>query len=445
MRLFKIDLIHGNLWQQTLFFFVPILIGAFFQQLYNTVDAVVVGQHLGSNALGAVGGSTGVLVNLFVGVFIGISSGASVVLSHAVGARDTRKIHETIHTSMWFALVASVVITVVGYIFAPQMLRLVNVPSGMFDYALTYLRIYFLGTVFSLIYNMGTALLRSMGDSKRPLYFLVVSCFVNIVLDIVFVIVFNWGVAGVAFATVLSQVASAILVMITMLKADDPYCLQLRELRCTKALFKQIIWIGFPAGGQSALYTVSNLVIAAAANSYGETIAAAYAAYGKIDGLYWMAIGALGTTVTTIVGQNFGAKQDKRVKDSLFISWIYGFVIAILASIIFMTCGRVIYLLFTTEATVIDEGMNILNSLAPWLFAYVSIEVVAGALRGVGNVMVPTVLTLIGVVGIRVVWVFVTSGAASVTVPLTCYPVSWLITSIMFIIYFFVIKKGKVS
>ena len=445
MRFFKIDLLKGNLWVQTLLFFIPILVGAFFQQLYNTVDAIVVGQYLGPNALGAVGGSTGILVNLFVGLFMGISSGAAVVLSHAVGASDRHKIKDTIHTSMAIALYCSIIVTIVGIWFAPDLLRMVNVPQGMFDYSLTYLRIYFAGTIFSLVYNMGTALLRSMGDSKRPLYFLIASCFVNIVLDVLFVVQFKMGVEGVAIATVISQVVSCVLVILTMLKMNDPYRLYFHDIRIHKNLLKQIAWIGFPAAMQSVLYTVSNLVIAWACNGYGEIVASAYAAYGKIDGLYWMIIGALGTTVTTIVGQNYGANNEARVQKSMYIAWLYSALMSIGASIVFMVFGEALYTLFTPDQTVISAGMDILRLMAPWLITYCTIEIIAGALRGVGNVIVPTIVTLVGVVGIRVVWVMATANAASVTVPLACYPISWSITSIIFIIYFYLFKKGKVA
>ena len=445
MRFFRIDLLKGNLWVQTLLFFIPILIGAFFQQLYNTVDAIVVGQYLGPNALGAVGGSTGTLVNLFVGLFIGISSGAAVVLSHAVGAFDKHRIKHTIHTSMAIALFCSVIVTVIGFLFAPNMLKMVNVPAGMFDYSLIYLRIYFIGTVFSLIYNMGTALLRSLGDSKRPLYFLIVSCFVNIVLDLLFVVQFKMGVEGVAIATVISQVVSCVLVVMTMVKMQDPYRLYFHEIRINMNLLKQILWIGFPAAMQSVLYTISNLVIAWACNGYGEVVAAANAAYGKIDGLYWMIIGALGTTVTTIVGQNYGAKNTKRVQQSLYIAWLYSALMSIGASLVFMGFGEWIFTLFTNDPIVIEEGMNILNLMAPWLISYCTIEIIAGALRGVGNVIIPTIVTLVGVVGMRVIWVMMTSGAASVTVPLACYPISWTLTSLIFILYFYGFRKGRVS
>lgn len=445
MHFFRTDLLKGNLWQQTLIFFVPILIGSFFQQLYNTVDAIVVGRFVGSIALGAVGGSTAVLVNLFIGVFIGVASGSAVVLSHAVGANDHRAIHDTIHTSMALAIVASIFITVVGIILAPAMLRMVNVPQAMYGDALVYLRIYFVGTIFSLVYNMGTALLRAMGDNKRPLYFLMASCLTNIILDVWFVTGLGWGVAGAAIATVISQVVSGVLVVIVMMHYDGAYTLHFKDIRFNRHLLKRMLWIGFPAGAQSALYTVSNLVIQASANSFGETISAAYAAYGKIDAIYWMVVGALGTTITTIVGQNYGAKQYDRVQKSVYISWLYAAIVSIFCSIVFVLFGQYIFALFTSEPIVIDNGMMIARSLAPWFISYCTIEIIAGAYRGVGNVLIPTALTLVGVVGIRVIWIMINANAATVTVPLMCYPLSWTITSVLFIIYFFIIKKGKVS
>lgn len=437
-------IINGNLWSQTLIYFFPILLGSMLQQLYNTVDAVVVGQYLGSIALGAVGGSTGTIVNLFVGVFIGLSSGSSVVLSHAVGSGDSRKIHDTIHTSFALVIICSIFITVVGIAGSTFLLNLVNVPQAMFSYALTYINIYFGGTIFSLIYNMGTALLRAMGDTKRPLYFLGASCITNIILDVVFVVCFNWGVAGVAIATVISQVVSAVLVIITMLHYDQPFRLNFSDIRFNKLILKEILWIGFPAGAQSALYTISNLVISSSCNSYGEIVTSAWAAYGKIDSLYWNTIGAMGTTITTIVGQNYGAKKYNRVTKELYIGWLYAAIIALLCSFIFIEFGPYIYLLFTNETDVIESGMNILKLLAPWFILFVSIEAVAGAFRGCGNVLIPTIITLLGVVVVRIVWIMFTSSAATVTIPLLCYPISWGLSSLLFIIYLYIIKKGKV-
>ena len=445
MHFFRTDLLKGNLWSQTLIFFVPILIGSFFQQLYNTVDAIVVGRFVGPIALGAVGGSTAVLVNLFIGVFIGVASGSAVVLSHAVGANDQRAIHDTIHTSMALAIVASIFITIVGILLAPSLLHLVNVPETMFNDALVYLRIYFVGTIFSLVYNMGTALLRAMGDNKRPLYFLMASCLTNIILDVWFVMGLGWGVAGAAIATVMSQVVSGVLVVIVMMHYDGAYTLNFKDIRFNRNLLKRMLWIGFPAGAQSALYTISNLVVQASANSFGETISAAYAAYGKIDAIYWMIVGALGTTITTVVGQNYGAKQYDRVQKSVYISWLYAAIVSLFCSVVFIIFGQYIFALFTTEPIVIDSGMMITRVIAPWFIAYCTIEIIAGAYRGVGNVLIPTALTLVGVVGIRVVWIMMNATASNVGIPLLCYPLSWTITSILFILYFFVIKKGKVS
>ena len=271
---------EGVIWQQILIFFLPILFGTFFQQLYNTADAMIVGHFLGKQALAAVGGTTGTLINLLVGFFVGLSSGATVVISQHYGANKEDKVQWAVHTSIAFSILGGIVLTVVGIGCSRWMLELMNTPDDVVNYALIYMRVYFLGTIGNLIYNMGSGILRAVGDSKRPLLYLIICCMTNIVLDFLFVVGLQMGVMGAALATILSQIISAVLVMGSLMRTRDIYRLHLRKISIDWIMLKRIIRIGFPAGVQSILYSVSNVIIQSAVNSLGTNNVAAWAAYG---------------------------------------------------------------------------------------------------------------------------------------------------------------------
>ena len=300
-------IVTGVIWQQLLLFFFPILFGTFFQQLYNAADAVIVGRFVGKEALSAVGGGTGTLIQLLVGFFVGLSSGATVIISQYYGARRSEMVGYAVHTSIAFSLVAGVGMMIVGITAAPWALRAMSTPEDILGPSTTYIRIYFLGVIGNLIYNMGAGILRAVGDSKRPLYFLIVSCLTNIVLDIAFVIGLHMGVAGAALATILSQALSAVLVLWVLMRTKDMHRLELRKIRFDGRMFHRIIRIGLPAGLQSVMYTSSNILIQSSVNALGTDTVAAWTAYSKIDSLFWMIVNAFGISITTFVGQNYGA------------------------------------------------------------------------------------------------------------------------------------------
>ena len=424
---------EGVIWKTLMAFFFPILLGTFFQQMYNTVDAIIVGKFVGKEALAAVGGSTSVLISLIVGFFVGLSSGATVILSQFYGARRADKVSDTVHTAAAMALGGGAVIMVLGILASPALLRMMGTPADVLEHSITYLRIYFLGMIPSLIYNIGSGLLRAVGDSRRPLFFLIAACMVNIVLDIVFVIGFEMGAAGAAWATILSQLASAVLVVYAMSSAHTAYRLQLRKIRFHTDLLRSIVAIGLPAGLQSVMYSVSNVIIQTAINGFGTDVVAAYTAYGKLDGFYWMMINAFGISITTFVGQNFGAGNFERVKKSVRVC------LGIAAAATLVLCGnlllfgRPLYHMFTDDANVIEYGMQMLNQLAPVYITYVCIEVLSGALRGVGDSLVATVFTLVGICLVRAVWVLaVVPRYHTLHTLLLSYPITWILTSTMF-------------
>lgn len=428
---------EGVIWKQLLLFFFPILFGTFFQQLYNTVDAIIVGRFVGKEGLAAVGGSAAMIINLLVGFFIGLSSGATVIISQFYGARQQAKVSQAVHTAVAFSIAGGLVIMAVGLITAPAALRAMGTPEETMADSILYLRIYFLGLIGNLLYNMGAGILRAIGDSKRPLYFLIVGCMTNIVLDVVLVLFFHMGVAGAAWATILSQLAAAVLVIATLLKTDDMYRLNWREVRIHPDMLLRIIQIGLPAGLQSVMYSASNIIIQSSVNALGTNVVAAWTAYGKIDVIYWTIINAFGISITTFVGQNFGAGKLDRVYKGIRVCLGISAGATIFLSLLLYQFGQYIYLLFTTDTEVIAKGVEILHFLVPTLITYVCIEILSGALRGIGDCWIPMIMTALGVCLLRVVWIVV-------AVPLypdiktICfsYPLTWTVTSILFLVYF---------
>ena len=294
---------EGVIWKQLLLYFFPILLGTFFQQMYNTVDAVVVGQFVGTEALAAVGGTAGTLINLLVGFFVGLTSGATVIIAQFWGSGDIRGVSKTVHTAVALCLACGAFLTVVGIALSRWALSLMSTPDDVIELSATYMRIYFAGTIPSLIYNIGSSILRAVGDSKRPLYFLIISCICNIILDLAFVVALKLGVAGVGIATILSQLISAVLVMATLMRSETAIRFVPRQLGFSGKLLKDIVRIGLPAGMQSVLYSISNAILQSTVNSFGTTVIAAYTAYGKIDGFFWMVIGAFGVFMMPITGK----------------------------------------------------------------------------------------------------------------------------------------------
>ncbi len=428
---------EGVIWKQVLIFFFPLLLGTFFQQLYNTADAIVVGRFVGKEALSAVGGSTGTLINLFVGFFVGVSSGATVTISQYYGAKHEKEVSKAVHTAIALAIVSGVIIMVVGIIGAPIALRLMGNPDEIMPYSLTYIRIYFCGAIANLIYNIGSGILRAIGDSRRPLYFLIGSTIINIVLDLLFVVVFHMEVMGVALATVMAQIFSAGMVCITLMKTNDSYQLKWRQIRFHKEMLERIIHIGFPAGLQSLMYSSSNVIIQTSMNSFGTNTIAAWTAYSKIDGIFWMVMNAFGISITTMVGQNYGAGKYERVKKAVRVCLIMAMSTAIGLSIVLYFTGPYVYILFSKELPVIEKGMEILRFLVPTFCTYVLIEIYSGSLRGMGNSFVPMLLTGFGICGLRVLWIFTMVPIRhELKTLIFSYPLTWTITSILFFVYF---------
>ncbi|MGN0479078.1 MAG: MATE family efflux transporter [Hominenteromicrobium sp.] len=430
------SIVDGVIWKQLLLFFFPILIGTFFQQLYNTVDTVIVGQFVGKAALAAVG-TTGTVINLLVGFFVGVSSGATVIISQFFGAEDPQNVSKAVHTSIALALAGGAVIMAVGLLTARPVLEVMNVPEDILDDAVLYMNVYYAGIIACMVYNIGTGVLRAIGDSRMPLYILIVCCLANVLLDLLFVVAFRWAVFGVALATVLSQVISAALVMARLMLTQEAYRVELRKIRFDAGILRNVIRIGLPSGLQSVMYSFSNILIQTSINGFGTDAIAAWSAIGKIDGFIWMVMNAFGISVTTFVGQNFGARRYDRVKRSTHIGLLMALGSTITLSVLLFALREPLLRLFTDDAEVVRLGANFFKILAPSYFTFVFIEIFSGAIRGAGESLQPMLITCFGVCGLRIVWLLI-------AVPLwhtmemiaLNYPVTWVTTAVVFIVYY---------
>ena len=433
---------EGNIPKQLLSFFFPIFIGSLFQTLYNTVDSIIVGRFVGADALAAVGG-TGLIMGLLIGFFMGLSSGGPVIISQYYGAKDYETISKAVHTTVAMAVIGGLLISVLGEIFAGPLLRLIKLDPAIIGMSTLYLRLVFAGIVFFTIYNLGGGILRAIGDSKRPRNYLILTCLMNIVLDLIFVLWLHMSVAGVAIATGISIITSSILIMRDLLTTKDIYRVEWRKIKIDWPTFKEIMRIGLPSGGTYLAYTLSNLVIQSAINSFGANTTAAFVAFGKLDNVIFMIQGAFGMSVTTFVGQNFGAKKLSRVRESTRTGMIMCVsAIAVISSAMYIFTPHLISL-FAKEYEVINIGSAILHICAPFYFSYCFVEIFSGAIRGSGQAFMPMSISLITICLFRCLWVFILVPIIGRTIDniVWCYPVSWMLAALCFTIYYLIYRK----
>ena len=427
---------EGVIWKQILLFFFPILLGSFFQQLYNTVDTIIVGRALGTEALASVGASSPI-INLVYGFCIGIASGATVILSQAYGAGDRDRVQKTLHTGLALALTLGVAIAVAGILFAPQVLSLIGTPENCMEDATIYCRIYFGGAIASMVYNMGAGILRAMGDSRRPMIFLMVCCFINILADLLFVYVFQMGIAGAALATIFAQSISAVLVLFVLMKLPGEGKLELKQIRFHKNLLLSMLRIGVPAGIQLMMFDFSNLIVQSSINSFGDATVAAWIAYGKTDAWTWQISGALGVSVTTFVGQNFGAQKYDRVRRSVWVCMGLGMAMLGALSVLEFTCREFLLGIFTTDPEVIRIGSEMMVCIVLWNAIFIPIEVFAGTMRGTGYALPPTLIMCVSVCLFRILWIWLAVERWH-TVGVLClaYPISWVLCVLTFFAFY---------
>jgi len=432
-----VDMTEGNIFGHIIRFAIPLLIGNLFQQLYNMVDTWVVGRFVSDTAFSAVG-TVGPIINMLIGFFMGLAGGAGVVISQYYGAKDEEKVNRAVHTSLFMTVVLAVLFTVLGIILVPHMLRLNKTPESVLPEATTYLTIYFSGVVGLMIYNMGAGILRAVGDSKRPFYFLVVSAVINTVLDLVFVLVFKMGVEGVAYATIIAQGVSAILVIFVLYTSSGCVRVRFSRIKADLAILKKIVLVGIPAAVQMAITGFSNTFVQGYINHFGDIVMGGWTAYNKVDMLMFMPMQSIALASTTFVGQNLGKGQVARAKKGVryaLITALAGTGIIMIPIIIFAPAT---VSFFVDTPAIVEYGTLFLRTLTPFYLLCCFNQVYAGALRGAGNTLPPTVIMVSSFVLFRQAYLFVVANYISNTViPIAMsYPAGWFVASVACSIYY---------
>ena len=437
---------EGSIWKLVLKFFFPILFGAFFQQLYTTVDAVIVGQFVGKEALSAVGGSPVMIIQLLNGFFIGVASGATVIISQYFGANQPEEVDSSVHTAIALSIVGGAIMAVLMFTLSDWALRIMDTPADIMADSQLYMQICAIGMIPSLVYNIASGVFRAVGDSRRPLIYLIVCCVVNIVLDLLLVVVIPLGVTGVAIATVAAQFFSAGLVLGGLMRSKEMYRLDLRRVRIDGHKLVRTLRIGLPNGTQTLFYSGSTLIIQSYINGFGTDTVAAWSAFVKVDNLFWMIIMAFGVTITTFVGQNYGVKDYARVRRGVSVCMILAAISTIVVTVSILLIGRNVFYLFVQDEAVIDIGAKILQFMVPMYILYLCIEMLPGALRGMGDAFLPMVIMFVGICVVRLLWLFIgVPMYLSIYSVLFSYPLTWVITSTAFIIYYRIRTKKLLS
>ena len=430
------DMTEGVIWKSIITFAIPLLIGNLFQQLYNTVDSIVVGNFVGKEALAAVG-STTTIINMLVGFFMGLSTGASVIISQYFGAKDHKKLHAAVHTSIAMTFLLGIIMTFVGIVLSPTLLKFMNTPDDVIPLSSLYLKIYFAGIIGLMLYNMGSSILRAIGDSKKPLYFLIFSSIVNTILDLVFVVLFGMGVDGVAWATLIAQASSAVLVLYTLYKSKESYHLILKDLKLDMEMFKKMINIGLPAGFQQSITAFSNIFVQGYINVFGSSVMAGWSSYLKVDSFVLLPMQSIALASTTFVGQNIGAKQLDRAKQGTKTSLIISVTTTIVLSILLNILGKYVLYIFTTDQEVIQNGMMMMRIFSPFYFVMCFTQIYAGALRGAGDSKAPMIIMLSSFVVFRQLSLFIgTKFFSSVEYVIFTYPMGWVLAASLMTYYY---------
>lgn len=442
-KTYEMDMCSGPLLSKIIRFSIPLMLSGILQLLFNAADVMVVGQFSGNHALAAVG-STSSLINLLVNLFIGLSVGSSVMTGRYYGSNDLNALRETVHTAMLTAAVGGVVMIFVGIIFAEPLLVMMGTPDNVIEHSVLYMRIYFIGMPFFVVYNFGSAILRAVGDTKRPLFFLIISGVVNVLFNLLFVIVFNMGVAGVATATVISQAISAVLVLICLVKSEGPYRLYFSELRIYKDKLLEMMRIGLPAGIQGTVISASNVLIQSSINSFGDLAMAGNTSAANIDGFLYVTVNAITQTALSFTSQNMGAKQLKRIDRVVTVCIIISVSLGTILGIGSRLLGEFLVGIFSPDAEVIAFGIQRLSIVAVTYGLCGMMDIFPGCMRGMGCSLVPTIISIIGTCLFRVIWIYTAFEAdPTLTTLYLSYPVSWLITIIMQAVCFFIIRKRK--
>lgn len=438
---YEIDMCNGTLMDKLISFSLPLMLSGILQLLFNAVDIIVVGRFTGSQALAAVG-STTALINIFTNLFIGISLGANVLAARFYASGKEKEMSETVHTSITLALISGLVMALAGVLLARFALNLMGTPNDVIDQSVLYMRIYFLGMPFFMLYNYGAAILRAVGDTKRPLFFLVISGMTNAVLNLVLVIVFHMGVAGVAIGTIVSQLISSILVLCCLYTSNTSYRLYFSKLGIKTQYLKQIFQVGIPAGIQSTVINLSNALLQSSVNSFGSVAMAGYTAANNIFGFLYMSVNAVTQSCMSFTSQNYGVKKLKRMDRVLLDCMILSVGVTLTLGCGAYFFGPELLKIYTSDADVIRCGVEVLAFTTVPYFCCGIMDLLPGALRGMGYSGVPMILSIIGTVGTRIVWIFGLFPAhRSLSFLFISYPVSWILTILMQAVCFCFVRK----
>ena len=437
------DMTEGPLLKKVLFFALPIMLSGILQLVFNAADTIVVGRFAGNEALAAVG-SVGSLNNMIISLFIGFSVGVNVLVARYTGSRDYKNVSQTVHTAVLLSVIGGAVLTLVGVTAARPLLQLMGSPEDVIDLAVLYIRIIFIGMPVQMLYNFCAAVLRAVGDTKRPLYFLTIAGVINVLLNLIFVILFHMSVAGVALATIISQAVSALLVVRSLMAMDGPTRLVLRRLRINPAILREIVRIGLPAGIQSSVFSLSNVVIQSSVNSFGSIVIAGNSAAANVGNFVYQAMNTFQQAITCFAGQNIGARKPRRIitsmKVCLFWALSFGLVFGLAACLF----GSQLLGLYSSDPAVIAAGLERLYILCGPYFLCGIMDVMTGALRGIGYSLLPMIVSLLGACAFRILWVATIFAATpTMTCLMLSYPISWLLTFIVLVILFRLIWKRR--
>ncbi len=443
-KTYAIDMCEGSILPKMLRFALPLMCSSILQLLFNAADVVVVGRFCGDNSMAAVG-STTPIINLMTNLFMGLSIGANVLVAKYYGAREEKKVHEAVHTAVALGILSGLVLTVIGIIFTKQILIWMNTPEDVFPLASKYLKIYFLGIVSVMLYNFCNSILRAVGDTKRPLYYLMLAGVINVVLNLFFVLVCGLDVAGVALATIISQCVSAFLIIRCLCREQEMYQLFLGKIKFYGHALKRILHIGIPSGIYGTVFSLSNVVIQSSVNSFGATVMAGNAAAMNIEGFVYMAMNAFHQTAISFVSQNYGAGKIKRIWKIAILSQMCVIVTGIVLGQLTVLFGSPLLGIYSSKNPVIEAGLVRLKYICGPYFLCGMMDVMVGILRGLGRSVIPTIVSMIGACGLRLVWIFTIFAEQkyhTTRMLYLSYPLSWGITTLVHIICFLIVWRG---
>lgn len=442
---YEMDMCNGPLLGKILVFSIPVMLSGILQLLFNAADIIVVGQYAGNTALAAVG-ATSSLINLLTNVFIGLSIGSNVMIARYYGAQNIKATSETLHTSILLSFISGLILAFIGFFLTRPLLIIMGTPDDVLDLATLYMKIYFLGMPAMMLYNFGSAILRAIGDTKRPLYFLACAGIINVILNLCFVIIFKMNVAGVALATILSQCVSAILIIMSLMQEEGACHLDLRQLRIYKDKMLQIIQVGLPAGFQGAIFSISNVLIQSSINSFGSIAMAGNTAAANIEGFIYISMNAFHQTALTFTSQNFGAKKYHRIGKILGLCLILVTCVGLSFGLLAFFFGSHLLSIYSSDLEVIHYGLKRMSIICTTYCLCGMMDVMVGVLRGIGYSILPMIVSLIGACGLRIIWIFtIFSWHRTLRMLYLSYPITWMITLLAHIICYFIVTHKKLN